>query len=244
MEKSLNQLVEKSKQAFGDRLRSIVLYGSAARGEYEARYSDLNVLCVLSAITPAELALAEPILNWWREQGHPSPLLLAADEVATSTDCFPIEFHDIRGQHRILYGADLVAGLTIDEKYYRAQVEYQLRAKLLRLRQKAGGVLSHRDLLARLLCESVTTFVLLMRHALTLSGSEAHALNRRDTVAEAARRFALDAAPFLELLDVREGRRKEREIEPARLFPIYLKQIDLLVRAVDSLGRAPESTVS
>lgn len=244
MEKLLNQLVEKSKLAFGDRLISIVLYGSAARGEYEAGYSDLNLLCVLSVITPAQLAAAEPVITWWREQGHPSPLLLSEEEVATSTDCFPIEFHDIRAQHRILYGSNPVAGLIIDDKYYRAQLEYQLRSKLLRLRQKAGGVLSNRDLLARLMCESVTTFILLMRHALALSGSPTAELTRRDAIAHAAGRFALDAAPFLELLDVREGKRKERELDPARLLPIYLKQIDLLVRAVDALGRSPESTVS
>lgn len=244
MEKQLNQLVEKAQGAFGNRLKSIVLYGSAARGEYEAGYSDLNVLCVLSTIGALELAAAEPILNWWRELGHPSPLLLSEEEVATSTDCFPIEFHDIRAQHRILFGGDLVAGIAIDDKYYRAQVEYQLRSKLLRLRQKAGGVLSHRDLLGRLLCESVTTFVLLMRHALALAGTPAESLARRETISQAAQRFGLDAAPFHELLDVREGKRKERELDPSRLFPIYLKQIDLLVRAVDSFGRPPESTVS
>ena len=39
--------------------------------------------------------LGEDIFRWWREQGSPSPLLLSENEVATSTDCFPIEFHDI-----------------------------------------------------------------------------------------------------------------------------------------------------
>lgn len=238
MDKILNQLVEKSRQAFGDRLKSIVLYGSAARGEYEQGYSDLNVLCVLSAITPAELAHAEPIFSWWRDHGHPSPLLLSEEEVSSSTDCFPIEFRDIRARHRILFGDDLVAALEIDDRHYRAQVEYQLRSKLLRLRQKAGGVLSHRDLLTRLLVDSVSTFVLLMRHSLALAGLPSPDLNRRDAVTKSAERFGIDAGPFLELLDVREGKRREREIDPVVLLPKYLKQIEMLVRQVDLLGRA------
>ena len=37
-----------------------------------------------------------------------------------------------------------------DRTFYRAQVEHDLRAKVLRLRQKAAGVLDQNDLLGRL----------------------------------------------------------------------------------------------
>jgi len=62
----LDQLVAKLKQAYADRLISVMLYGSAAVGEHHPKYSDLNVLCVLAAITPRELAAAEETLHWWR----------------------------------------------------------------------------------------------------------------------------------------------------------------------------------
>jgi hypothetical protein len=120
----------------------VVLYGSAAAGDRQQNFSDYNVLCVLTRITPRELSDSEPIFRWWREHGSPSPLLLTEQEVETSTDCFVIEFNDIQRQHQLLAGKDVISGLTVDGRFYRAQVEHDLRAKLLRLRQKACGMLS------------------------------------------------------------------------------------------------------
>ncbi len=172
MERKLSQLVERLKGAYQDRLVAVILYGSAAGGDHHPRFSDLNVLCVVKEISPRELAEAGPILRWWREHGNPAPLLLSAEEARNATDCFAIEFHDIQERRRVLYGEDVVGGIEIDECFYRAQVEHELRAKLLRLRQKAAGVLADKELLRGLLADSVSTFCVLFRHALRLAGHD------------------------------------------------------------------------
>src|ERR1019366_844822 len=165
MDKVLTQLVEKLQKAFGDRLVSVVLYGSAAAGDHHPRFSDYNVLCVLSEITSRQLAAGEAIFRWWREQGSPSPLLLTEQELVNSADCFAIEFHDIQRQHCLLHGKDVITSLLFEDHFYRAQVEHDLRAKLLRVRQKAVGMLSNPNLLRRMLLDSVSTFCVLFRHA-------------------------------------------------------------------------------
>jgi hypothetical protein len=236
MERILKQLVDKLTQAYGGDLVSVVLYGSAAVGDHHGRFSDINVFCVLKQITSQELRRAEPIFRWWRDHGNPSPLLMGEEEVPRSTDCFPIEFRDIQARHRILYGADVVSGLVIDDVFYRAEVEHELRAKLLRLRQKAGGLLSERDLLLRLMLESVSTFGTLFRHALVLAGFEAK-WQKRDVFQDAAVKFGIDATPFLTLLDIREEKVKPRSVDPFRLFDNYLAQIQTVIAAVDRLDR-------
>src|SRR5581483_1003482 len=163
MNKVLDQLLEKLRSAYGDRLVSVIVYGSATDGDHHPKYSDLNILCVLTVVTPRELRDCEQIFRWWREQGSPSPLLLSEHEVATATDCFAIEFLDIKQQHQLLHGKDVVSGLVVDRSFHRAQVEHDLRAKLLRLRQKASGMLSDADLLRRLLVDSISTFAVLFR---------------------------------------------------------------------------------
>ncbi len=230
------ELLEKLKKAYGERLLSVVLYGSAAAGDHHAKFSDYNVLCVLSQITPAELGKSEDIFRWWREQGNPSPLLLTEHEVATSTDCFAIEFKDMKAQHQLLYGKDVVTPLEIDNSFYRAQVEHDLRAKLLRLRQKASGMLSDQDLLRRLLADSISTFCVLFRHALHLTGADG-ALKKRDVVAQAGRAFGFDAGPFEKLLDLREGRIKPREFDPDVNLAAYLAGIGAVIDAVDRLEK-------
>jgi hypothetical protein len=236
MDKLLAQLVERLQKAYSDRLVSIVLYGSAAAGDHQAKFSDYNILCVLSEISPRELAAGEDIFRWWREQCSPAPMLLTEHEVATSTDCFAIEFLDIQRRHRLLFGKDVITPLVIDQSFYRAQVEHDLRAKLLRLRQKAGGMLSNPDLLRRLLLDSVSTFCVLFRHALRLAGVDAGD-HKRDVIARAQETFAIDAAPFLVLLDVRDEKRKPRDFDPVDTLSACLKAISQVIDAVDQIAK-------
>jgi hypothetical protein len=234
MDKAVEQLVEKLQKAYGDRLVSVVLYGSAAVGDRQEKFSDYNVLCVLSRIGPRELSDGGALFRWWRESGSPSPLLLTEEEVATSTDCFAIEFSDMKRQHQVLAGKDVITPLVVDLKFYRAQVEHDLRAKLLRLRQKIPGMLSDADLLRRLLLDSLSTFCVLFRHALVLHGAEGPAA-KRDVIARASERFGFNPQPFETLLAVREEKLKSREMEPVALLAPYLEGISVVIQAVDRL---------
>lgn len=234
MERVLSQLVERLKKAHGDKLKSVILYGSGAAGDHHGRFSDLNILCVLQEVTPRELGDSSVIFRWWREQGNPAPLLLSESELRGSTDCFPIEFHDIQERRRVLYGEDLVADLVIDRRFHRAQVEHELRAKLLRLRQKAGGILADKDLLRTLLADSVSTFCVLFRHALLLAGWEAK-YEKREVIAQAREKFGIQTGPFDRLLDLREGKIKPRELDPGLLFADYIKQVQAVIDFVDGL---------
>lgn len=235
MEKKLQELVDRLKEAQQERLKAVILYGSAAGGDHHGEFSDLNVLCVLTRVTPAELGACEPIFKWWRGAGNPSPLLLSEEEVRTSTDCFPIEFQDMQERRRVLYGEDVIARLAIENTFYRAQVEHDLRAKLLRLRQKAASILGDRDALLRLMMDSVSSFLVLSRHALLLSGAPAGVEKRE--VASNLHAIGVDAAPFNTLLDLRERKKKSGEVDPEALFGSYLKQIEALVAHVDRLEK-------
>jgi predicted nucleotidyltransferase len=236
MDTLLNQLVERLKKAYGEGLVSVVLYGSAAADDHQPKFSDLNVLCVLSQVTRRELAGSEEVFGWWRERGNPSPLLLTESEIASSTDCFPIEFTDIRRYHRVLFGKDLASTLEVDGRFYRAQVEHELRAKLFRLRQKAAGMLSDPDLLRRLLADSISTFCVLFRHALALHGRDVPPV-RGDVIRAAKDHFGIDAGPFEMLLNLRAERIKPRDADPVALLSGYLSGIELVIDAVDRLEK-------
>jgi hypothetical protein len=234
MQSALDQIVDRLKSSLGDRLVSIVLYGSAAAGDCQQGYSDLNVLCVLSDITPRDLLSVAPIFSWWRGLGNPAPLLLTRAELSTSTDCFAIEFHDICARHRILHGENVIENLPVDDSFYRAQVEHELRSKLLRLRHKAAGVLADRTLLGRLLADSLSTFCVLFRHALILHGSDAPH-EKREVAAKAAEHFQLSPEPFERLFELREGKPAGRELDMEKLLADYMSQISTVIEAVDRL---------
>ena len=236
MEQILSGLVSRLESAFGDGLTSVVLYGSAAVDDWNESSSDLNILCVLKCLTPHELVQSEPVFRWWREQGNPPPLLMSAEEVRSCTDCFPMEFHDIKEHRRILQGTDVIRDLEIDRTFYRAQVEHELRVKQIRLRQKAAELFSRPSELLKLLVDSISTFCVLGRHALILSGHEPR-WKKREIVAalEDVLRRPLDGANAI--LTVRSNPKPPRDANAARIFEKYLSEIYELVRFVDALDR-------
>ena len=234
MERILASLVEKLIGAYGDRLISVILYGSAADGRRHDRFSDLNILCVLKNITVRELAESESIFRWWRQLGHPSPLLMTEEEARRSSDSFPIEFQDMRERRTVLHGKDVVAGLNVNRSFYRAQLEHDLRATLLRLRQQAAAVLSDRDALLRLCIDSLSTFFVLGRHALLISGRQC-GWARREILEALERECGIDMTAFRTLLDIRENQVAPQEVEPATLFEKYLNQVYQIVALVDAL---------
>ncbi len=236
MPEPLDQLVTRLSKAHGDRLVSIVLYGSAASEEHDKNFSDINTLIVLRSVTPSDLRDSEPVTNWWTAEGNPPPLLLSEEEVEHSTDCFAIEFHDIKRTHRILHGKDVVSSLNVDDSFYRAQVERELRVKLLRLRTKAAAAFSDREALTRLLVDSVSTFCVLFRHALILHGRSPEP-RKRLIIQECAATFGTAPEAFMALLDAREEKVTLKSLDPEPLLASYLRECSVIISAVDRLEK-------
>jgi len=236
VQEQLSELIQRLNGAFGDRLVSAILYGSAAMGDWNEHRSDLNVLCVLDRLSHRELEQSESIFRWWREKGNPPPLLLTHEEVRTSTDCFPMEFHDMQEHRRVLCGGDVIEDLEIDRSFYRAQVEHELRAKQIRLRQKAAELLSDEQRLTRLLIDSISTFCVLGRHALILSGHEPH-WKKAEIVLALERAMNRKLPASNEILALRAHRKPTANGNAVSLLDKYLTEVDALVRFVDALDR-------
>jgi len=238
----LKELVIKLERAFQDRLLSVILYGSAASAQQHAsdhlgKFSDLNVLVVLTRITAQELADGEPILRWWDGKHHPSPLLMSEEEVHGSTDCFPMEFRDMKDRRKVLYGPDVIADVKVDTRFYRAHIEHELRSKLIRLRQRGAQRLSDPVALLNLCVDSVSTFCVLGRHALLAAGIEAK-LERRAVVHQLATTIQMDVTTLEILLDLREDKPGPDAGDPGELFAKYLECIQRLIEFVDRLEEA------
>jgi predicted nucleotidyltransferase len=234
MQRELTALVNRLAGTFHDRLVSVILYGSAAAGDHDSRFSDLNVFCVLRQLSPKELEDSEPIFRWWRDLGNPAPLLMTEDETRNSADCFPIEFQDMKEHRKVLHGSDVIAGMEVNRRYWRAQLEHDLRVNLLHLRQHAAGILSDRDRLLRLCADSVSTFLVLGRHALLFSGRKAPPI-RRDLIPEIEIALGSPASAMRELIAIRERTTPPQNTDVPALFANYLKEIEALVSFVDRL---------
>ena len=129
---------------------------------------------------------------------------------------------------------DVIAGVHVSLKNHRIQVEHELRAKLIRLRQQGAQVLSDPAALLKLCLDSVSTFCTLGRHALLVAGIDA-GKSRRDVVDRLREALSAPSSPFDILLDIREGKPDAHPGSPGGLFAEYLEFIRRLIEFVDRL---------
>jgi predicted nucleotidyltransferase len=131
--KALDAFVNEAKIVFGDRLVSIVLYGSAAEGRLR-KTSDVNIVAVVRSYTPSDAAALTSILTFTAAAIDLQVMFLLESELATASQLFAVKFSDISRRHRVLYGTDPFAAMEISKEALVARLRQVLLNQLLRLR--------------------------------------------------------------------------------------------------------------
>src|ERR1700732_1120680 len=233
-ELTTEKFVTRLREAAGANLESVLLFGSSVAGEFHPEFSNVNLFCVVrDASFPALQSLA-PAVKWWDGQKQPPPLFMTRDEIERSTDVFTIELIDMQQHHRVLFGEDVVKGLSIPANLHRVQVEYELREKLALLRQHLLLALGNDSRLWELLSRSVSSFVTLFRHALMVL-DQATPHRKREAVLALSQQIKFDPSGVLDVLDVRERKANRKKLDVKDVFSRYLAAVEQVTTAVDRM---------
>lgn len=225
-------LVEKLKKALPSELRSVILYGSAAAGDHIEKRSDYNILVVTGKLGVVDLkALSKPSIAWIRA-GNPAPLLFTLEWLKKSADVFPIEILDIKQSHKVLYGEDIVDEIEISRENLRLELEHELKGKLIQLRERYLATGGKPKLVAELMINSLSTFLVLFRGALRLYQDEVP-VKKIDVLEALVKYISFDTEIFAAIEELRTGRKKASNVQPDELFERYLKTVEEIVDAVD-----------
>lgn len=125
---TLSAFIAAAKKAFGDHLRSVVLYGSGAEGKLRPT-SDVNLILLLTAF---DRGLADPLREPLRLAQAAIKLrvmFLLEDELKPASQAFAVKFADITRRRLILYGEDPFVSLSVS----RDDAIFRLKQTLLNL---------------------------------------------------------------------------------------------------------------
>ena len=232
MPEILDTLVNAVKEAYGTRVRSVVLYGSQASSEATKKHSDHNILIILTEVQTDDLGALSKSMRPWVKAGNPPPLLFDEPMFMRSADVFPIEFLDMKDKHRILYGGDVLAAIKVDVSNLRHECEYELKGKLLSLRQDVMVSGDNPSKLKSILIGSVSGILVLMRHVVRLLG-ETPPVKKMDALKVLANKIAMDSEPFETVMQLRDQTTTISNQEILRLMQRYLSALEQVVQAVD-----------
>ncbi len=237
MKHHFSAFIDDLKDTHGANLASVVLYGSAAAGDFIPHESDYNILIALFEITPKDLRNAHACMREWNKMGHPVPVYFTVDEIKNAGDVFPIEFHFMERARKVLFGFDVLEDVKISDRYLRHQTEFELRSKLIKLRREYIHASTNVESLIDLMAESLASFSALFRAVLLLFGEEPPVI-KEDIVRQTVQKLGIDGYSFDKIFDIRENEHIESlTINAAnQLFADYMDQIERVIAAVDEMG--------
>ncbi len=229
-------IIDDYTQLFGNDLISIMLYGSAASGDYIPGKSDINFMVVLSENGIDSLDHTFDLIAKWKKRNVATPLFLTEEYVKTSLDVFPIEYLNFQNSYELVYGKDILKDLSFDREFLRMQCEREVKGKLLLLREAFLESQGRGKYLQQLIGQSLGAFVAIFNGLLHLKG-EKLPRHKREVIKQVCNAFDMDSGLFKKLLEIKEKRVKLTGTEIANLFEAYLKEVQKLWKTVDTLDK-------
>ena len=168
----LSEFLNASQSAYSSDLVSVVLYGSAAEGKMGPA-SDVNVMLVLKTFTrEAAGRIRDPFLA-----GEAAiklrVMFIREDELGQAAELFGQKFADIRRRHRILFGKDVVSGISIPRPAEIFRVKQVLMNLTLRLRQACVARSGRPEQVTRVLADALGPLRAASATLLELEGTKA-----------------------------------------------------------------------
>lgn len=155
---AIEHFVEDVSKAVHEPLRSIALYGSAAKNDYCEATSDINIVLAFNSISLETLDALAPCLQRARRSFRLSVLLVSDEDLQRSTDVFPIKFLDIQTHHILLWGEDVLSMIQIESEHLRLRCEQECKNISMRLRKMYLERLQRPEKIERTLVQLFSSF--------------------------------------------------------------------------------------
>jgi len=220
------------KNIFKEDLLSIILYGSAARGDYVPGKSDINFLIILSEDGIKNLDKAQELSKKWWKFKVSVPLFLTESYINTSLDTFPLEFFNMKLNYKVVWGKDVFQEIEIKPGDLRHQLEREIKGKLLHLRQSYFNFYIDKRHVSILIPASVKTFMAFFPAVLHIQGEEIPG-DRKAILDKIIALFNLDKNVFETLWQKATGDSKIKQKEDKALFLKYIEEIRKLANEID-----------
>lgn len=216
----------------GDNLISVFVYGSATGENYIPKVSDINSAFVFKNLKFSTFKSSLNAVSSGIFKKIAAPLFLTKGYIDSSLDVFPIEFLDMKENHILLYGEDILSGLEIKGEHIRLFCEQQIKGKLIRIRQAYLEVGLKKKGLEALLKESLKSLIPIFRNLIRLKGKQP-SVNKTEIIRQLCQMFELDESVFLPIYKDSTNDEKIANQEVVVFLEKYLSQIEKLAGRVD-----------
>jgi predicted nucleotidyltransferase len=221
--KSLVDFVNVAREACGESLRSVVLFGSAAEGRLRAA-SDVNLILVLKEFRSAEIDQLRESLRLAHAAIRLNVMFILDSEITTASEAFAVKFNDILHRHRVLLGPDPFRDLKVSRVATLQRLRQVIVNLKLRLRERYALVSLREEQLKLVIAETAGPMRAIAATILELEGRGEH--HPKEALQILVR--SLPQEEWDSLLSNLSAAREDRELAPGEGAKTLLGMLRLL----------------
>jgi len=232
--KKLGPFFEKVLGERAGDVQSIYVTGSAATDEFFPDRSDFNTLFILHRVAVDFLDFLAPLGRRFGPKRIRAPMIMTAEYIERSLDVYPVEFLEYKRANRLVFGEDVLAGITIDKANLRLQVERELKGRLINLRHGYVRAAGRRKFIRQLMVDIVPGVIPLLSSLLFIMDREIPA-RKLDIITAAGELLKVGLEPVARCLQMRRSGEKPGLDELKGLFTRFYLCLETLTDKVDKL---------
>lgn len=225
----MEKFIDNLKNILQERLISVFMYGSKVKYSQELVKTDMNVMVIVKNLSGSDIRACSEIVNKWMKAKNPIPVFMDREEWFHSSDVYAMEYADIKTEHRILYGEDLISDLNVDPDNIRFQCEQETKNLLMRFRQfyleNAHSPKRLKDSFVPLAKTCNAIFKAILRVKFTDIPSE-----KEDIIKKLAEISGLEASTYIKLLGYK---RKQCKMNDKETIAFADEIVDALTKLLD-----------
>ncbi len=135
LQNAVRTFSDKLAEAIGGRLDAALIYGSIAKGDFDASSSDHNVALILREDDALTLRAIAKTLRESKPSARTNLLIMTSEELDRARDVFPLKIRDLSRHHILVRGREVLDGLQFEREHLALDCEHQLRSLCIRLRR-------------------------------------------------------------------------------------------------------------
>ncbi|MBF0216304.1 MAG: hypothetical protein HQL30_04840 [Candidatus Omnitrophica bacterium] len=180
---------------------SVFAYGSVTGADYDPKRSDINLAFVLADNSMKKLLPASKCILSGLKKRINVPLFITPEYIRMSLDSFPVEFTEMKESRVVLFGKDILNDIEVRKEDLRRECEYQIKGKLLTLRQACLEMSGKAKDIDRLLKSALKGLFPVFRSLVRLKNAGVAGRGRREVLSRIGEIYGLDISVFVKILD-------------------------------------------
>ncbi len=193
-----------------------------------------TLLLILERLDFRTIMKLKPIVDAYSAKNAHLPVLFTKEEITRAVDVFPIEFLSIQQTAEHLYGEKIISRIQFNRNMMRKQLEFELRSKLIHLREHILGVPKEQQF-KELLLTIFPNMLPLCRAMIYLRGKRIE--DTEEMIVGCGKFYSIDTSVLKDLLVLARNPRKMSNQEAEQYLHKSVQFLEEIILVIDRLSK-------